>query len=559
MKKSRIVLTVLLALLLVCSCLSALADTTCSHLKDDGTTAFVWKEVKAATCTAKGEKQYVCSLCQKVDKKEEIPMTAHIEGEWETEAAPTCDKDGTEVKKCTVCGKTLSTRSVAKLGHDITVQPWTKVKDPTCKEAGREARICTRCNKEVETREIPKLTADADHTWVLIDEEIPATCEKDGKTAVYQCSVCGSYKGGKVIKGGHKAGKDWIIEKEATCTKEGKKVLKCTVCNAVVKSETIKATGHNVVGSEWVRVKEPTCKSVGREAQLCQVCKEEVNTRKIPKLTADSAHTWVVIDKAIEVTCDTDGKTAQEQCTVCGAVKGGKVIKAKGHKNTTEVTLAATCTTDGSKRITCSVCGKVENVKIPATGHKGEWKVIEKPTEKQEGLSIKLCKACGFELDRRNVPFTKMLYNNTICAFGPETRSLVGGKDWYRVTPVDLTQEGTQTYDLIASNAYVVGTATVTVANGTLTVSYQLNSKQIQVRSEDLIIYPNVDALRHPTPATAGTYTFDQPIDIKATFGEDEKVLVSVFLKADYDQIGSGVSVFRPDQAKIDALSALVD
>lgn len=81
----------------------------------------------------------------------------------------------------------------------------------------------------------------------------------------------------------------------------------------------------------------------------------------------------------------------------------------------------------------------------------------------------------------------------------------------------------------------------------------------IHVRSEDLIIYPNVEALRHPTPATAGVYAFNQPIDISASFGQDTKVLVSVFLKADYDQIGAGVSVFRPDQAKLDALSTLID
>ena len=256
-------------------------------------------------------------------------------------------------------------------------------------------------------------------------------------------------------------------------------MIKCTVCGKATKREAIKAHGHDTVGSPWVRVLEPTCAKPGREAQLCNICGKEVNTRKIDKLTADATHEWVMIDEAVEVTC----------------------------------------TTDGSKTVTCSVCGKTETVKIPAPGHKGEWKVLEKPTEKKDGLSIKVCKVCGFELDRNNVPFTKMLYNNTICAFGPETRSLVGSKDWYRVTPIDVSQEGIHTYDLIASNAYVVGSATVTVANGTLTVSYQLNSKQIHVRSEDLIIYPNVEALRHPTPATAGVYAFNQPIDISASFG----------------------------------------
>lgn len=600
MKQLRTLLVALLALVLACTCLSAVAEAPqCDHLID-GKTAYAWKTVQEATCTEKGRQEYTCTKCGHVAQKQEVAASGHKAGAWEIETPASCTQKGSEVKKCTVCGAVVERREIAATGHNTIGAPWVRVKEPTCKEAGREAQLCLTCGKEANTREIPKLTADSDHNWVEIDKEIKATCETDGKFAQYQCTVCGAIKGGKTVKAtghkegkpvtvaeptcikdgkaeifctvcgkklndkklpatGHKPGKNWEVEKEATCTADGSKVIKCTVCGKATKREAIKAHGHDTVGSPWVRVLEPTCAKPGREAQLCNICGKEVNTRKIDKLTADATHEWVMIDEAVEVTCTTDGKTAQEQCTVCGAIKGGKVIKAKGHKNSTEILTAATCTADGSKRITCSVCGKSETVKIPAPGHKGEWKVLEKPTEKKDGLSVKLCKVCGFELDRNNVPFTKMLYNNTICAFGPETRSLVGGKDWYRVTPIDLSQEGIHTYDLIASNAYVVGSATVTVANGTLTVSYQLNSKQIHVRSEDLIIYPNVEALRHPTPATAGVYAFNQPIDISASFGQDTKVLVSVFLKADYDQIGAGVSVFRPDQAKLDALSALID
>ena len=42
---------------------------------------------------------------------------------------------------------------------------------------------------------------------------------------------------------------------------------------------------------------------------------------------------------------------------------------------------------------------------------------------------------------------------------------------WYMVTPVDLSQEGEQTFPLVASNIYRVGTATVAVKEEQLTVT----------------------------------------------------------------------------------------
>ncbi len=68
---------------------------------------------------------------------------------------------------------------------------------PTCTEDGHNAyAYCTVCGKETPAKEtVPA----AGHNHVLTEEEIPATYESVGKTAVYTCPACGDSYGGEVI------------------------------------------------------------------------------------------------------------------------------------------------------------------------------------------------------------------------------------------------------------------------------------------------------------------------------------------------------------------------
>ena len=200
---------------------------------------------------------------------------------------------------------------------------------------------------------------------------------------------------------------------------------------------------------------------------------------------------------------------------------------------------------------------------MPATGHKGKWVVTTPATPKANGEKKLICqnvdndgKICGEILDTKAIVYSEMMYNNTLAGFGPCTRDLIGGKTWNRVTPVDLSVDGTYTYDLVASNKYVVGTLVVTVANGTVTVNYELNANQIKVNEETLTLYAILEALKNGTGLTA---TVGTPIDIAANFGEDTKVIVAFAAKADYNAVGAGVASFKADEAKLAALIALID
>lgn len=68
-----------------------------------------------------------------------------------------------------------------------------------------------------------------------------------------------------------------------------------------------------------------------------------------------------------------------------------------------KVTTAATCTTDGVKTYTCSICGETKTETIKATGHDVELQNAVEATCQQEGYTgDKVCKACGATPRKRN-------------------------------------------------------------------------------------------------------------------------------------------------------------
>ncbi len=70
-------------------------------------------------------------------------------------------------------------------------------KEATCTEAGHTAyRACRWCGIAVSGKE--EIPAKG-HSMELTEEEIPATTESEGRTALYTCTACGETEGGEVI------------------------------------------------------------------------------------------------------------------------------------------------------------------------------------------------------------------------------------------------------------------------------------------------------------------------------------------------------------------------
>ena len=140
---------------------------------------------------------------------------------------------------------------------------------------------------------------------------------------------------------------------EATCTEEGEKKFTCSICGDE-KTEKVSATGHQ--HTEIRNKKEATCKETGY-----------------------SGDTW---------------------CKDCGKkiLSGQTIAKTENHSwDAGKVTTKATCTEEGEKTFTCSICGDKKTEKVSATGHRHtEIRNKKEATCKEEGYSGDTwCKDCG--------------------------------------------------------------------------------------------------------------------------------------------------------------------
>ena len=124
--------------------LSAIAVNCADHEYNAGVVT------KKATCTAAGEKTYICKICD-ATKTESIPKLAHTYKAYTTKA--TTSKNGSVVTKCTVCGavKSKSTiyypKTVTLLATSYTYDG--KVKKPSVKVVGSNGKTISSSNYTV--------------------------------------------------------------------------------------------------------------------------------------------------------------------------------------------------------------------------------------------------------------------------------------------------------------------------------------------------------------------------------------------------------------------------
>ena len=110
-----------------------------------------------------------------------------------------------------------------------------------------------------------------------------------------------------------------VVTKEATCTETGVKTFTCE-CNDQY-TETIGANGHTA--SDWIIDKASTCSTEGSKHIECTVCEEVLKTESIAKLP----HNYSSV--VTEATCETGGYTTYT-CS-CGDSYTGDKTPAKGH------------------------------------------------------------------------------------------------------------------------------------------------------------------------------------------------------------------------------------
>ena len=176
-----------------------------------------------------------------------------------------------------------------KFGHNFynQLKP-ADLKDHDIKYAD-EAWICTSCGKIFTDAEgIVEYDPDPckDGHTIVIDQGKAATCTTDGLTEGKHCSVCKTVLvPQEVIPASHNWEEDFTIDKEPSCTTEGRKSIHCKKCGETKDEQVIPATGHDF--TEWETIEETSCTKEGITQRRCKIC-GFTETKKLDK----KAHEW---------------------------------------------------------------------------------------------------------------------------------------------------------------------------------------------------------------------------------------------------------------------------
>ncbi len=124
---------------------------------------------------------------------------------------------------------------------------------------------------------------------------------------------------------------------------------------------------------------------------------------------------------------------------------------------------------------------------------------------------------------------------NTVTSFGPQFRVLTPEltDEWYMFTPIDLTVQGRQTFELVGGNVMNVGHVHVDVSGDNVTVTYQAHyngeTDKIEIISEYLNFFGAYSTITTVKPEKMPSrFAFGVPFSISSDLGGDSNVLMFV-------------------------------
>ena len=233
-----------------------------------------------------------------------------------------------------------------------------------------------------------------EHHWDQGEIITEATCTEEGEKK-FTCSICGDEKTEKVSATGHQH-TEIRNKKEATCKETGYSGdTWCKDCGKKILSGQAIAKTENHSWDAGKVTTKATCTEEGEKTFTCSICGDE----KTEKVSA-TGHQHTEIRNKKEATCKETGYSGDTWCKDCGKkiLSGQAIAKTENHSwDAGKVTTKATCTEEGEKTFTCSICGDEKTEKVSATGHQHtEIRNKKEATCKETGYSGDTwCKDCG--------------------------------------------------------------------------------------------------------------------------------------------------------------------
>lgn len=338
----------------------------------------------------------------------------HSFGEWETLIPATCLTDGEKARVCTSDGCDLEdnteTQAIPKLGHSWATE-FTVDTPATCTTAGSKSKHCTR----------EGCTAKTEVTTIVATGHSFATDWTSDENEHWHASTCGHDV--KEDEATH----DWgsgTVTKAATCTEEGVRTYKCSVCERT-KTEPISKIAHTEVTDPAVPA---TCTQTGKtEGKHCGVCNEVLIAQTdIPMLS----HTWSTV-------WSKDGANHWHECTECGAKKD-----EAAHSFSWVVDTPATVTSTGLKHEEC-LCGERRNentvIEILTCEHtdKVHHARVEATCMTAGNVEYWHCNDCGKDIDGSYLELSM-----TVISIDPDAHSYI---NYVSDNNATCTADGTKT------------------------------------------------------------------------------------------------------------------
>ena len=298
---------------------------------------------------------------------------------------------------CVDCGLLLQQgKTIAATGHRYIKVSETPA---TCTEAGVIKYMCSGCKQSYEVL-IPATAHDYQ------SEVVAATCSQSGYTQ-YTCTVCGySYRTDYTQPGAHSFVKTTVA---ATCTAAGYDCYTCSVCGSAYTTGFTAPLGHDL----QVIQTDDQSESNGHifEYLRCARCMDTAtDTIRTTHVTDASGHyVWKAgcyQDQVVQAGDCTHKEIVRRVCTVedptgtgtCAAEACTEHMAPGHHVEQWTVTVDPTCSTDGLRTGSCTVCGEEVQQAIAAAPEYGH---IFQYSGAEPGVCIYACTRCGVTERRR--------------------------------------------------------------------------------------------------------------------------------------------------------------
>ncbi len=284
-------------------------DTAFANLKEAEHDFYTYKDpvVTPATCTEDGSEFCVC-ICGET-KTTAISATGHTRGAWSVVKTATCDSEGKEEVRCTVCNDVVEEKTTPRIAHTFE----TTITLPTCTEQGYSTNVCTICGYTYTSDYV----VSNGHTYNYYT--VKPTCTEQGYT-LYYCSNC-IYRG----TGNYTPARGHVYESVTvapTCTEKGYTEYICSYCDDSYTVNYVDALGHTPLEESVVEnVVDPTCTEEGSFdiVVYCGVCDGEMSRETTTVPTVEHTEGEAVEENRVEPTDTASGSyDSVFYCTVCG-------------------------------------------------------------------------------------------------------------------------------------------------------------------------------------------------------------------------------------------------